>query len=177
MQRANTFLRARFEIESDLAIAFFKPGIYLDAREMEALGLDPLEVERALAAEFMQMPGFSAAYSRSDLLAGTLPDTNRVNMAAHSIHPNRSGHVILVQDPFWYLASEPGDNAATHGSPFAYDTHIPIMMAGPGINQQRIFAPVEARDLARTVCKYLEIAPLSDATGQLLPGLESAETD
>jgi hypothetical protein len=51
------------------------------------------------------------------------------------------------------------------------------MMAGPGINQRRVFAPVEARDLARTVCKYLGIAPLSDATGQLLPDLVSAETD
>lgn len=177
MQRANTFLRTRFGIDSDLAIAFFKPGVYLDTREMEALGLDPVEVERALATEFMQMPGFTAAYSRSDLLAGILPDTDRVNMAARSIHPNRSGHVILVQDPFWYLGSEPDDNAATHGSPYAYDTHIPIMMAGPGINQKRIFAPVEARDLARTVCKYLGIAPLSNATGQLLPGLVSAETD
>jgi predicted AlkP superfamily pyrophosphatase or phosphodiesterase len=177
MQRANTFLRTRFGIGSDLAIAFFKPGVYLDTREMRALGLDPVEVERALAAKFMQMPGFTAAYSRSDLLAGILPDTERVNMAAHSIHPYRSGHVILVQDPFWYLGSEPDDNTATHGSPYAYDTHIPIMMAGPGINQRRVFAPVEARDLARTVCKYLGIAPLSDATGQLLPDLVSAETD
>jgi hypothetical protein len=177
MQRANTFLRSRFRIDSDLAIAFFKPGVYLDVKEVEALGLDLVEVERALAAEFMQMPGFSAAYSRSDLLAGTVAVTVRANMAAHSVHPVRSGHVIVVQDPFWYLASEPGDNAATHGSPYAYDTHIPIMMAGPGIRQQRVAAPVEARDLARTVCKYLNIAPPSDATGQLLPGLVSPEPD
>lgn len=177
MQRANTFLRTRFRIDSDLAIAFFKPGVYLDVKEIEALGLDLVEVERALAAEFMQMPGFTVAYSRSDLLAGSVPDTFHAKMAAHSIHPTRSGHVIIAQDPFWYLASEPEANAATHGSPYAYDTHIPIMIAGPGIRQQRVVAPVEARDLARTVCKYLDIAPPSDATGQLLPGLDSPEPD
>lgn len=172
MLRANTSLRARFEIDSDLAIAFFKPGIYLDDIRLEALGLDLVEVERALAAEFMQMPGFSAAFSRSDLLAGILPDTDRVKMAAHSIHPNRSGHVILVQDPFWYLSSDPEGNAATHGSPYAYDTHIPVVIAGPGITRQRVITRVDPRGLAATVCKYLGIASPSDATGQILPGLE-----
>ncbi len=177
MRQANALLRDRFNIDSDLAIAFFKPGVYLDTREIEALGLDLAEVERALAAEFMQMPGFSAAYSRSDLLAGTMPDTIHANMAARSVHPARSGHIIVVQDPFWFLASEPEDNAATHGSPYAYDTHIPIMLAGPGIRQQRMVVPVEARDLAPTVCKFLDIAPPPDATGQLLPGLESPGPD
>lgn len=172
MQRANASLRARFEIDSDLAIAFFKPGIYLDDSRLEALGLDLVDVERALAAEFIQMPGFSAAYSRSDLLAGRLPDTDRVNMVAQSIHSNRSGHVILVQDPFWFLSSEPEDNAATHGSPYAYDTHIPVMIAGPGIIRQRVIARVDPRGLAPTVCKYLGITSPSDATGQILPGLE-----
>jgi predicted AlkP superfamily pyrophosphatase or phosphodiesterase len=172
MQRANTFLRARFKINSDLAIAFFKPGVYLDVKEIEALGLDPAEVERALAAEFMQMPGFSVAYSRSDLLAGSVPGTAQANMAAHSVHPARSGHVIVVQDPFWFLSGDPEDNTATHGSPYAYDTHIPVMIAGPGISRRRVIEQVESRDLAPTVCKYLGITGPSDATGQILPGLE-----
>jgi len=171
MAQANAALRARFNTHSDLAVAFLKPGIYLDEPEIESLGLDLAEVERALAAEILKVPGFSMAFSRSDLLAGVLPDTYRTRLAANSIHPVRSGNVILVQDPFWFLSSEPEGDAATHGSPYNYDTHVPIMLAGPGIGNNRSNRKVLIRDLAPTISAYLGIPAPSGASGTLLPGL------
>ncbi|MDH3941706.1 MAG: hypothetical protein OET46_12010, partial [Xanthomonadales bacterium] len=62
-------------------------------------------------------------------------------------------------------------NAATHGSPWAYDTHVPIMIAGPGIHNHRVLTRVAPSDIAPTISAYLEIPRPSGATGNLLPNL------
>jgi predicted AlkP superfamily pyrophosphatase or phosphodiesterase len=171
MRQINDALRTRFKLDSDLALAFLKPGIYLDEPTIEALGLDLAQVEQAVVTEIMTIPGFSMAFSRSELLNGTVPDTYQARLAAHSIHPVRSGNVILIQDPYWFLSSDPDGDAATHGSPYNYDTHVPIMIAGPGIGSDRLNHRVSPRDLAPTVSAYLGIPAPSGATGTPLPGL------
>jgi predicted AlkP superfamily pyrophosphatase or phosphodiesterase len=171
MQRGNRALRARFAIESDLVIAFVGQRIYLDESTIRDSGIDLAEAERALAEEITRVPGYYAAFGRSDLQSGALPDTELVKLAARSMHPLRSGHVIVVQDPFWYMSDEPEGNAATHGSPWAYDTHVPIMIAGPGILNQRVVTRVAPSDIAPTISAYLEIPRPSGATGNLLPKL------
>jgi arylsulfatase A-like enzyme len=79
--------------------------------------------------------------------------------------------VIIVQDPFWFLSSEPDGDTATHGSPYFYDTHVPIMFADPGIGMGRMNDRVSPRDLAPTISTYLGIPAPSGSTGTPLPGL------
>lgn len=171
MQRLNTALQQRFNTRSDLAIAFYMPGIYLDVKTMGELGLEVAAVERELAAEIMKVPGFSLALTKTDLLAGQVPDTEAARRASRSFHPNRSGNVIVAQDPFWYLASSPNGDATTHGSPHNYDSHVPIMMAGPGIGQGSVKQRVAPADVAPTISAYLGVAPPSGSTGTPLPGI------
>ncbi len=69
---------------------------------------------------------------------------------------------------FWYLSPNPDQYSAMHGSPYGYDTYVPIMFAGPGIKQQKIERPVAPRDIAPTVTAYLGIKPPSGAVGNPL---------
>jgi len=168
LPQLNAALRSRFDTADDLALAFWNPGIYLDRTAIARLGLDAPVVERALADEVRALPGFSAAYSRSDLMAGrysATPDAERVEGA---FHPERSGDVIVVADPWWFLDKEPQANSAMHGSLYRYDTHVPLMLAGPGIEPGVIDRAVAPRDLAPTISAYLGIAPPSGSIGELL---------
>jgi arylsulfatase A-like enzyme len=82
---------------------------------------------------------------------------------------DRSGNVIVVPSPFWYLEKEPESNAAMHGTLHRYDTHVPLMVAGPGIRRQLVVhREVAPRDLAPTLSAYLGIAPPSGSVGVLL---------
>jgi arylsulfatase A-like enzyme len=58
--------------------------------------------------------------------------------------------------------------AATHGSPWAYDTHVPVILAGPGIPPGRIARRVETVDLAPTIAAYLGTGLPSGTRGRLL---------
>lgn len=161
-------LRERFEVSERLLLAFAKPGLYLDDAAMLRLGLEPAQVERALVEAVPREPGFAAAYARSDLLAARLTPTPEAVLVRAGFHPGRSGHVYVVQAPFWFLGSEPDSDAATHGSPYAYDTHVPLMFAGPGVVARRVLRPVAPRDLAPTLSAWLGVAPPSGSVGTIL---------
>jgi len=45
----------------------------------------------------------------------------------------------IVQDPYWFLY-EKGPVAAMHGSPWRYDTHVPIIFMGPVSHLNRYIA-------------------------------------
>jgi len=169
MRQVNAALQVKFNTNAKLALAFKKPGIYLDLNEINASGLDVAGVERAVAAEIVQTPGFSLALTKSDILTGRVPDTLAASRVATGFHPTRSGNIIVVQDPFWYLSSTPDSDTAMHGSPYNYDSHVPIMLAGPRIRHGKIDHRVAPRDVAPTISAYLGIPPPSGAVGNPLP--------
>jgi hypothetical protein len=45
--------------------------------------------------------------------------------------------------------------AATHGSPWRYDTYVPVIFAGNGLPAKTVFREVETVDVALTLSKYL----------------------
>ena len=71
--------------------------------------------------------------------------------------------------PYWIMDS--GYNSGTtHGSPHAYDTHVPILFWGPRwIGAGRVDARVEVADIAPTLARLLGIAVPAASEGSPLP--------
>jgi arylsulfatase A-like enzyme len=58
----------------------------------------------------------------------------------------------------------------THGSPHAYDTHVPILMYGPAwIKPGRVDQRVEVVDIAPTLARLLGVAAPAASEGTPLP--------
>ena len=105
-----------------------------------------------------------------------MADAPLQNQIRRNFHPTRSGNVHLVPDQYWFLHStQEGDKlgireiAAIHGSPWAYDTYVPIFFAGHGVPARRVARRVETTDIAPTVALYLGIKPPSGSIGDPLP--------
>ena len=86
--------------------------------------------------------------------------------AANSFFAGRSGDLMLVWKPF-YIRGYPGV-AASHGTPWSYDTHVPLIFMGPGIRAGIYPAQVSPIDLAPTIAAILRINPPAVATGRVL---------
>jgi predicted AlkP superfamily pyrophosphatase or phosphodiesterase len=164
----NSALQARFGSSENFVADFSSPSIYLNLETIGKLELDVATLERALAEETMQLPGFALAVTRTDLLSGNVADNPLINRLQRAFHPKRSGNVLIALDPFRFLQFGPSTTAATHGSPYAYDTHVPIMIVGPGIGHQIVHRPVGPEDIAPTIATYLAIKPPSGSTGKAL---------
>ncbi len=168
MGAVNAGLQKRFGTAENLVVAFWNPSLYLDLGAVAKLGLDTAEVEQALAEEIVLVPGFEVAVTRTNLLAGNVPDNPIMSKLQGAFHPKRSGNVLIVQDQRWYLYPNPEQFAAMHGSPYSYDTYVPIMFAGPGIDHQVVNRLVYPEDIAATVTSYLGIKPPTGSVGTAL---------
>ena len=60
-----------------------------------------------------------------------------------------------------------------HGSPWRYDTHVPIIFAGQGIDAQKIHRLVHPVDVAPTIAALLGMTAPASAKG--LPLVEVLE--
>jgi hypothetical protein len=72
----------------------------------------------------------------------------------------------MVFEPHWFVNDFDGLKvASTHGSPWRYDTFVPIIFTGHGIPSQRIFRDAATVDIAPTLSVYLRVKSPSGATG------------
>lgn len=166
-------LKKRFGIGQDLIKRYAHPYIYLDHQIMREKGLDAAEVERALAEELMKFDGIALAVPSSDIRQGQLPEAPMIEQIRRNFHPQRSGDIYLVQEPYWFLYSEESIALCTiHGSPWRYDTYVPIIFAGADIEAQQIHRRVHPVDIAVTLSARVGAKPPSGAAGQSLPEVQ-----
>lgn len=167
--RVNNALQKRYNTKEPFISAFWNPALYLNMDTIAKLKLDVAEVERALRDEIVKVDGVAAAATRTDLLIGNVTKTPIMDKLQRSFHPSRSGNVLILQTQGWYLYPNVDQFAAMHGSPYSYDTYVPIMFAGPGIKKgavvNRLVGP---EDIAATVAAYLGTKPPSGSVGTVL---------
>ncbi|MCP4952739.1 MAG: alkaline phosphatase family protein, partial [Proteobacteria bacterium] len=58
--------------------------------------------------------------------------------------------------------------AATHGSPWHYDRHVPVVFAGSGIKPARVSRSVTPYDIASTMANILGTEAPSGSVGEVL---------
>jgi arylsulfatase A-like enzyme len=72
-------------------------------------------------------------------------------------------------EPNWFINDFDGlVVASTHGSPWNYDTHVPIVFAGNGLSPQHIDRLVQTVDIAATLSASLGIRAPSGSVGKPL---------
>jgi len=144
---------------------FFRPYLYLNDEKIAAAKLDQLEVEQAIANALTDFDGINLAVATSRLSEqGTDPLLDQVR---NNQHTTRSGDIYIIQEPYWFLFDE-GPIASMHGSPWRYDTHVPIIISGPDIDAQTIHRLVHPVDVAPTIAALLGMTPPAAASGTLL---------
>jgi hypothetical protein len=106
--------------------------VYLNQGVLKERGLDSARVERALADWLMKQDGIEKAFSRTELQEHAKPGELLREQVRKSYCPSRSGDVAVILKPYHLLGTK-YPTGTTHGSPHAYDTHVPLMFYGPGI--------------------------------------------
>jgi hypothetical protein len=138
--------------------------IYLNRALIAEKGLDPEEVERRAARGIEGVPPVWRAYTRSQLLEGRVPPDPWSRRVLLSFHRERGGDVEILFEPYWLS----GSSGTSHGTPYSYDTHIPLIMMGAGIRAGRYDHPVLLNDVAPTLATMLGIETPSGASGRAL---------
>lgn len=160
----NAEIAGAFGVEQAIR-AFFRPYIYLDDKVIADAGADQRAIERLIVDRLSTRPGIAMAMPKTPLpeqKGDFLEDLIRRNY-----HPLRSGDIYVVQSPYSFLL-DPGAIAVMHGSPWRYDTHVPILFAGPGIDPVKVNRRVATTDIAVTLSRMFGTTIPSGADGTVL---------
>jgi predicted AlkP superfamily pyrophosphatase or phosphodiesterase len=162
-------IKGKFGISGELIETFAQPYLYFTTAVKNNDEIDHEALEAAVVEELSRFKGVSLAVSSTALRRGNLPDTHIYRAVVNNFHAKRSGDIYIVFEPNWFINDFDGLTvASTHGSPWNYDTHVPIVFAGAGLKAQTVDRRVETIDIAATLAALLSIKPPSGSVGQPL---------
>src|SRR6266545_5740880 len=113
-------------------------------------------------------PGVEAVFTRTQMEQGMMPNTKLAKQVVLAWHQQISGDIVVMNKPNWYLFAKPSTYASTHGSPWSYDTNVPLAMYGPNWIKPGKYGDSEVVDLARTIAFILNVRPPNGCGGRVL---------
>ena len=167
---ANRIGQAEFGYQ-EVVRFYYRPYLYLDNQKVAEAGGNPSLVRNALALALTREAGIALATTAEGLVS--LPDSNLLRQIRNTYHPQRSGDIYVVQAPYWFNFDR-GPVAAMHGSPWSYDTHVPVIFAGGRIPGQKVHRLIQPADVAPTLAALLGMSPPASAEGTALPEVMKA---
>lgn len=147
-----------------LIISYINQQVYINHKVIEERKLNREEIENHIAAHFIKKAGVAQVVSSTSLNNCSFTDKMRLLMQ-NGYSPKRSGDVLLNFEPGWI---EHGKTGTTHGSPYAYDTHVPLIFYGWNIKPGATAAEVSIADIAPTVSMLLNISFPNGCTGKVI---------
>jgi len=149
------------EAQPSLVLAVIESQIYLRADHPALKGAVFAEAQRLTRDWLLAQPRIAVAITREQILAGGLNGPLE-NALRRSFHPRRSGDVLFCLEPY----DIQGSVAATHGSPWDYDTHVPLLVLEQGkvspesrVPAGRFHRRVSPACVAPTLAALLHVPP------------------
>jgi predicted AlkP superfamily pyrophosphatase or phosphodiesterase len=168
LKQLNAHLEKRFGVEP-LAPNFSASTVMLNYDLAETKKVDRATLESAAARFITGYAGILDAFTRTQLENGTLPKTQIATRVQRGWHKQVSGDIFVVQKPHYTFRRSTDRAAATHGSPFNYDTNVPLILMGkPWIVPGKKSEYAAVVDIAPTLASLLGTRMPSASEGRVL---------
>jgi predicted AlkP superfamily pyrophosphatase or phosphodiesterase len=138
--------------------------IFLDKDKIESLGLTKSVVADKLVEEIINLDGVYKAVTAKTLQTARFTD-GIMNSLQNGYNQKYSGDVLMIPFPATLTGGKTG---TSHGSGYSYDTHIPIIFYGNGIQQGSSKKRHEIIDIAPTIANLLQIEAPNSSTGKII---------
>jgi hypothetical protein len=142
-------------------------NIYLDHKKIDSIQVSRADVSYFISVEIAKWEGVKRAYTYRDLESVGNDDGWR-DMVKKGYHPKESGDVIFILEPGYlpkYADTESAHKGTSHGSSFNYDTHVPLLWYGKGIQQQDVIRSLNITDISATLSHLLFLQRSGAMTG------------
>jgi predicted AlkP superfamily pyrophosphatase or phosphodiesterase len=137
---------------------------YLDMNTIRTRKLNVAEVEETAAQAARAEEHIARVYTRHELMSGQVQQDQIGRAFSLGFFAPRSGDLFILQEPYYLFDS----TGTSHGTPYGYDTHVPVIFWGPGIKPGTYGQSITANDIAPTLASILQIEQPSGAIGRIL---------
>ena len=153
----NKHLASVFETEGILVNAALHTGVYFNTELLERLPKQEVYLETKRWLEGQEAIDYALI-----LPDEKIPDAHYNRLVQNTLYYGRMGKIFIV--PAYGTFFGYPSNAATHGTPYQYDRHIPLMFLTGNRKASVHFTNATQRSIAPTLAAILEITKPSQAT-------------
>jgi len=158
----NDFLKKTYQCDS-LIKDYENQQVYLNYDLLKLKNIQLKEISQKISDFVKTFPGVANAIPSFDLEENQYSE-GQLSLVQRGFYEPRCGDLAIILKPGWIDGSK--TRGTTHGSGYAYDTHIPLIFYGWDIRPGCTYAPVSVTDIAPTIAAFLQIQPPSGCTGK-----------
>ncbi len=165
----NARLQKVFGAKKDFVLAVHNQQLWFNHRE---LGVKGLQTAMEIARTYLRaQPGVYDALATEEVMR--MPtEYPFIAETRRGLHPKRSGDMVFFLEPGWHADDEYfGKGGTTHGSPYPYDTHVPLLWYGWKVKPGQTVEAVSITDIAPTLAALLRIMRPNGCTGKVIESL------
>lgn len=163
-QYIRTLLNNNYKLPEQTLMSVTPPYIYFDQQILIDHQLDIIIVSRYIANALNKQPGIFRAYP---LPLSTIEKDWLSAKVDRMSYPYRSGDIYIVQPPYQSNGVQ-NEDKVDHGSPWQYDSYVPLLFSHPGFKPAVISRQIYITDIAPTLSSLLMIKYPSAAVGEPL---------
>jgi hypothetical protein len=137
---------------------------YFDLKTIDKNHADRAEVERVAAEAARAEPHIARVYTRTELMEGRVPADAIGRAVQFGFYGPRSGDLLIVPEPYYAFEA----SGASHGTPYDYDNHVPVIFYGQGIKPGAYRERILVNDIATTLASVLGVETPTASIGRVL---------
>lgn len=170
LKALNDYLKDKYKTD-ELVKSLMNYQVNLNYYAMTYLRLDEEKVKREIIDFLQKQPEIAFVVDMKKAETASIPEELRYRIVnGYSIA--NSGEIQIILKPGYYTGHGSGDGGptgTTHGTWNPYDTHIPLVFMGWGINHGHLNRETHMTDIAATVAALLHIQAPNGNIGKPIP--------
>ncbi|MEL1241620.1 alkaline phosphatase PafA [Flavobacterium flavipallidum] len=138
---------------TDLVLNYSNFNLFFDKKKIKDSGLTLAEVKTTFSDFLMTMPQVKRVYTDEAILSANSTDYF-LNFISKGYDPKQNGDLVILDKP-GYIQHE--GKGTSHGTPFNYDTHVPLLFFGWKIKKGESFEKKVITQIAPTITQKLKV--------------------
>ena len=156
---------AKLGIQGPIISSLEPPEIYLNYPGAEAQNISRDTLDRAVVEASQAYPGIARAFTVHEIAGAANSRDPILEAVADGFYADRSGDIFVLVKPNYIFWSGGG---TTHGTPYDYDAHVPLIFMGAGVKPGSYDQRVRMNELAPTIGHLLGVSYKGDSKGRVL---------
>ncbi|MGC8749379.1 alkaline phosphatase PafA [Hydrotalea sp.] len=157
----NQYLAEKFH-QPNLINAVWEFDVYLNHNLIDSLQLNQSAIEKSITQYLQKDDRVLTVVNKAKAATASLP-VNIREMIVNGYTPKRSGDLQIIMKSG---VMDAGKTGMSHGVAYTYDTHIPLLFYGWGIQKGHLNRTTYMTDISATIAALLKIQMPSGCIGQ-----------
>lgn len=136
--------------------------VFFDQAVLDSLNLSFKDIHDVLYPIVTKLPHVANLINLRDFENAPISGHLK-NFIRNGYNNQRTGDMLIVNKPGTIMGYKTGTG---HGTPYEYDTHVPLLFFGTGIPAGEINTRVSVSDIASSIANKLKILSTSNNTGE-----------